>query len=159
MRNLKDTFLACVFLMTGTVLWAEPKVLVHTDDNGVAVSGYDPVAFFEGGEPVKGVVEHRFVYKGALYFFRSYENLETFVAEPERYEPKFGGFCPVSLSQESLKPGDPENFRIVDGELYLLHDSEAAETFQSERVSFSDRFWREQVEKHGLVYAPANPSP
>ncbi|HKJ91479.1 MAG TPA: YHS domain-containing (seleno)protein [Oceanipulchritudo sp.] len=159
MRNLKDTFLACVFLMMGPALWAETKVLVHTDDNGVAVSGYDPVAFFEGGEPVKGLVEHRFVYKGALYLFESRNNLEAFAAEPERYEPRFGGFCPVSLSEESLKPGDPEKFRIVEGELYLLHDTAAVESFEAERLSFSDRFWKQQVEKHGLVYAPAISTP
>ncbi|MFO7724019.1 MAG: YHS domain-containing (seleno)protein [Oceanipulchritudo sp.] len=159
MKGLKDKLLLPVLLMTGVLLSAETKVLVHTDDNGVAVSGYDPVAFFEDGKPSKGHAKHRVVYQGALYFFVSRENQETFVAKPEKFEPRFGGYCPVSLAEESLKPGDPQNFRIVDGELYLLHDSEAAEEFRSERISFVQRFWDKQVEENGLVYAPARSSP
>jgi YHS domain-containing protein len=134
---------------------AQERVLTHTDSSGVAVSGYDPVAFFTEARPVKGMVEHRLVYKGALYLFTSRENLEAFQSDPEKFEPRFGGYCPVSLADDSLAPGDASHFRVIGDDLYLLHDAAAAQRFKEEQVAFAERYWQKQVESKGLVYIPA----
>lgn len=129
-------------------------ILLHTNENGVAVSGYDAVAFFEEGEPVKGRVEHRTVHKGALYYFVSADNLETFRARPQKFEPRFGGFCPVSLAEDKPAPGNPDNFRIVNGQLYLLHDSDAARRFNEQHIALVEKQWDHYREKHGDIHMP-----
>lgn len=155
MKPILTSILLTAFLALSMPLLAQDRVLTHTDSSGVAVSGYDPVAFFTEARPVKGLVEHRLVYKGALYLFASRDNLEAFQSDPEKYEPRFGGYCPVSLAGDSLAPGDASHFRVIGDDLYLLHDAAAAERFKEEQVAFADRYWQKQVETNGLVYIPA----
>ena len=156
MRNPIQTLVIAVLFsfLLAAASSAGDIVLLHTNENGVAVSGYDPVAFFEEGEPVKGMVEHRAVHKGALYYFVSEDNLDTFRARPEKYEPRFGGFCPVSLAEDKPEGGDPENFRIVDGQLYLLHDSDAARRFNEQHIAFVEKQWDHYREKYGDIHMP-----
>ncbi len=148
--------LAWIFAGCLSVSAAE-RVLLHTNEDGFAVDGFDPVAFFEEAEPVKGKGQYRLVYKGALYLFISQENLRKFRENPDKYEPKFGGYCPVSLAQDRLVPGKAQNFKVVDGELYLMHDSEAARDFRQKQVAMADKFWKQQVKKNGLIYLPEQP--
>lgn len=156
-RSLKQLFLLGLAGLAPVVLVASEKVLLHTNESGIALDGYDPVAFFEEGKPVMGRMQHRVVYKGALYLFSSEANLTVFRDRPEKYEPKFGGYCPVALAKESLAPGDPQEFRIVGGELYLLHDSEAARNFRKRQTDLAEQFWQRQLEKNGILYEPASP--
>jgi YHS domain-containing protein len=135
-------------------LLSQERLLVHTDENGFAINSYDAVAFFTEAKPMKGYVEHRVSYKGALYLFASEKNMKAFVKNPEKYLPKFGGYCPVALSQDQLKAGEPENFKVVDGSLYLICDSEAALAFKEEQVSFAQRYWKKHVDSEGLIYLP-----
>ncbi|NBD38443.1 MAG: YHS domain-containing protein [Verrucomicrobia bacterium] len=156
-RSLKQLILLGLAGLIPVVLVAAEKVLLHTNESGIALDGYDPVAFFEEGKPVMGKIQHRVVFKGALYLFSSEANLSVFRDRPEKYEPKFGGYCPVALSSDHLAPGDPQEFRIVDGDLYLLHDAEAAEKFREDRRDQAERFWKRQLETNGILYEPASP--
>lgn len=126
MKTFLLHFILTACLTVNIPLMAQERVLTQTDSNGVAVSGYDPVAFFTKARPVKGQVEHRLVYNGALYLFTSRDNMESFQSDPEKFKPRFGGYCPVSMAGNSLAPGDPTNFRVIDDELYLLHDAAPA---------------------------------
>jgi YHS domain-containing protein len=90
----------------------------------VAVSGYDPVAYFTDGRPVRGTAEHRTTYRGFEYRFASAEHLAAFRASPERYLPQYGGYCAWAVSQGYTASADPTNWRIVDGKLYLNYNDE-----------------------------------
>lgn len=90
----------------------------------VAVGGYDPVAYFTQGRPVRGVAAHRITYQGYEYRFASAENLAAFRASPARYLPQFGGYCAWAVAQGYTAPGNPNNWRIVDGRLYLNYNDE-----------------------------------
>lgn len=86
---------------------------------GVAVHGYDPVAYFTQARPVQGSAEHSLVHGGATYRFANAENLKTFKASPEKYVPAYGGYCAFGVSVGAKFDGDPRYWKIVDGKLYL----------------------------------------
>jgi hypothetical protein len=86
---------------------------------GIALHGYDAVAYFDGGTPKIGDAEIALVHDDATYRFSSKANLEKFVAKPANYMPQFGGFCAFGASVGAKFDGDPQIWRIVDGRLYL----------------------------------------
>jgi YHS domain-containing protein len=85
---------------------------------GLAVHGYDVVSFF-AGEPVIGTDTYALAHNGATYRFANRSNLDTFKAEPSKYEPAFGGYCAYGAALGKKFDGDPRFWKIVDGRLYL----------------------------------------
>ncbi|MEM8604548.1 MAG: YHS domain-containing (seleno)protein, partial [Cyanobacteria bacterium P01_H01_bin.121] len=91
-------------------------------EDGVAIRGADPVAYFTEGAPVQGKSEFSYEWNGAKWQFSSAENRDLFASNPEEYAPQYGGFCAWAVSQGYTAPVDPEAWRIVDGKLYLNFD-------------------------------------
>jgi YHS domain-containing protein len=108
------------------------KMLLNLDKSGVAIQGYDPVAFFTDNKPVKGKPELSARYHGALYFFASKEHRDTFKADPAKYEPSFGGYCAYGVSRGKLVEIDVEAFQIVDGRLLLQYSKDVREKFNQD---------------------------
>jgi len=130
-RVIRSALLLFVFSMTyvGQVHAAEPintleKALFGYKSNGIAIRGYDTVAYFTQGEPVKGSSEYSTEWMGATWQFSSEEHLNTFVASPQTYAPQYGGYCAYGVSQGYLVKIEPEQWRIVDDKLYLNYDAE-----------------------------------
>jgi YHS domain-containing protein len=98
----------------------------------VAVEGYDPVAYFTEGRPVRGSANHRTTYRGFEYRFASAANLAAFTANPARYQPQYGGYCAWAVSQGYTARGNPANWRIVDGRLYLNYNNEIQSRWESD---------------------------
>lgn len=123
------TLLAALALAFGSLSFAAPA---HADQapvytsflSRVAVGGYDPVAYFTEGRPVRGNAQHRIMHDGYEYRFASAENLAAFRANPARYLPQYGGYCAWAVSQGYTAPGNPNNWRIVNGKLYLNYNDE-----------------------------------
>ncbi len=92
---------------------------LNLDGRGVALHGYDPVAYFVDGKPVKGAAERSAAAQGATYWFASDKNLELFKADPARYAPQYGGYCAYGVAQGFKPDIDPAAFRIEGGKLYL----------------------------------------
>lgn len=86
---------------------------------GVAIGGYDSVAYFTKGEATKGDKEFVLSYKGADWRFSSQENLDLFSANPEKYAPQYGGYCAYAASKGALAKGDPEAWTVYEDKLYL----------------------------------------
>lgn len=86
---------------------------------GVAIEGYDAVAYHEAAKPVKGESEFTHEWMGAKWRFANAANLAAFAADPERFAPAYGGYCAYAVAQGSTAGIDPEAWRIVDGTLYL----------------------------------------
>lgn len=103
---------------------------VNTDQQGVALHGYDPVAYFTGGAPAKGNTQFTTTYEGARYYFASAENAAKFKASPEAFAPQFGGFCAMGVALEKKLDGDPMVWKIVDGKLYLNVNADVAVAWQ-----------------------------
>lgn len=103
---------------------AEKPAIYTSFASDVAVGGYDPVAYFRSGEPLKGEAEFEFAYKGAKWRFASAANLAAFKAAPETYAPQFGGYCAWAVSQGYTAKGDPRYWKIVGGKLYLNYNAD-----------------------------------
>ena len=104
---------AAATLLPGT---ASASVLT---ENGVAVKGYDPVAYFVAGRPTRGTAEFSATHEGATYRFASAANRDAFAADPARYAPQYGGYCAWAVAQGYKAPIVPEAWSVVDGKLYL----------------------------------------
>ena len=92
---------------------------------GVAIMGYDPVAYFTESQPMKGSEEFAYDWLGTPWYFANAQHREMFAADPARYAPQYGGYCTlgVGLDGHAAENVDPERaWRIIDGKLYLVYD-------------------------------------
>ena len=116
----------------------------------LAVSGYDPVAYFEEGRPVEGSRSFEHKWNGATWRFASARNRDAFVAAPERFAPQYGGYCAWAIAQGSTASADPKQWSIVDGRLYLNYDAEVNAKWKKDVPGFiasADRNWPRIVGK------------
>ena len=88
-------------------------------EDGVAIRGYDPVAYFDQGKPVEGSPEHSLEWQGVTWHFASAGHRSAFEQNPEKYAPAYGGFCAYAVAKGQLASVDPTAWKIVDGTLYL----------------------------------------
>nr|MDJ0510765.1 YHS domain-containing (seleno)protein [Crocosphaera sp.] len=88
-------------------------------ENGVAIRGADPVAYFEVGEPLQGNQQFTHNWMGVNWWFSSAQNRDLFAASPEQYAPQYGGFCAFAVANGYTAPIVPEAWSIVEGRLYL----------------------------------------
>ena len=110
-------------LVAVTLLTArEPVDPVNKDGSSVAIKGYDPVAYFKQGKPVKGNPSLTEDWMGAKWQFSNPESRELFKANPAQYSPQFGGYCAWAVSHGYTANTDPEAWKIVDGKLYLNYN-------------------------------------
>jgi len=91
---------------------------INVDAHGVALGGYDPVAYFDTGRPTHGVETISTSYRGARYLFASEAHRKTFLINPKQYVPEFGGFCAVGTSFGEKVDVDPETGKVVKGKLW-----------------------------------------
>jgi len=119
--------------------------IVNATAAGIAVDGFDTVAYFELGHPVKGRAEHSVVYKGVRWLFATPEHRNAFAAEPERYAPKYNGFCAVAVSEGTAAEVDFVNgWAIVDDELFMNWSAAVKRIFLAElpeRLPASRKNW------------------
>ena len=101
-------------------------------DNGIAINGYDPVAYFKKGAAAKGKNELAVFDQGVTYYFSSVENKEEFKKNPSNYEPQYGGWCAYAMGKDGSKVEvDPGTFKIIDGKLYLYYNKFFNNTLKS----------------------------
>jgi len=100
----------------GAARASEPKIFLR---DGVAIGGYDPVAYFTEGAPVPGKPEHSLAWMGAEWRFASAANRAAFEADPEAWAPQYGGYCAWAAAQGTVASTIPEAWAIHDGKLYL----------------------------------------
>jgi len=86
---------------------------------GIAIRGYDTVAYFTQGKPVKGDKAISTDWNGAMWLFSSQEHKNLFLAQPEKYAPQYGGYCAYGVANDYLVKIEPEQWQIVDDQLYL----------------------------------------
>jgi YHS domain-containing protein len=128
------------------------KVLVLRNHDGVALQGYDPVAYFTDNKPVKGDVKFKSEYEGVIYFFSSKEHKSLFDANASKYVPAYGGYCGYAASIDRLSPISPEWFQILDGKLILQHNKKAYDKFNADlkgNVMKADENWPGLVVRNG----------
>ncbi|MEX0644745.1 MAG: YHS domain-containing (seleno)protein [Parvularculaceae bacterium] len=124
-----------LFAFAGVSLAAQPEVYTGRFSD-LAVDGYDAVAFFTDGAPVKGSAAFSVEHKGATWRFVSAENLEKFKTDPAAYAPQYGGYCAWAVASDYTARGNPEFWAIVDGKLYLNYDRSVQEKWRADVPGF-----------------------
>jgi YHS domain-containing protein len=117
---------------------------INVDAQGLALRGYDPVAYFEDGKPTRGAENLSASYGGARYLFASESHRKLFLENPRKYIPAYGGFCAVGTSFGEKVDVDPETGKIVKGKLYLNNGPKAQEIFDHDTrntISRANQNW------------------
>jgi hypothetical protein len=131
-------------LWGGRIGAATIEWVVVDPNSGLAISGFDPVAYFINSQALPGKDEFEQVVAGTIWRFRNAGNRAAFVADPDVYGPRFGGYDPVGVARGVAVAGNPLLWVISDQRLYFFYTAETREEFVSDRdltVSTADRAW------------------
>lgn len=139
-----------LLLALGILLFSAPArpaalVPVVTDPNsGLAIDGFDPVAYFTGDGPLQGRAQYEYRQAGVMWRFDNEGNRAAFVDHPDVYAPQFGGYDPVAIARGVSVPGNPMTWAVVGERLYLFYDVKArAEFIEAPRraIEAAQRQW------------------
>lgn len=109
-----------------------------------AVSGYDTVAYFTENKPVEGDSKYSAEYQGAEWHFSSQKNLDAFKADPAKYAPQYGGYCAWAVAKNNTAKGDPMQWAIHNGKLYLNYNAEIRSKWFADKdalIVTADKNW------------------
>jgi YHS domain-containing protein len=130
------------------LLAADP---VYSPFLGDAIKGYDPVAYFTEGKPVKGDSKYTFKWHEGTWRFSSEENLKLFKENPEKYAPQYGGWCAYAMgARKKFVGSDPKLWTMVDGKLYLNYSKSIQKKWDKDRAGYiekADKNYPELIKK------------
>jgi YHS domain-containing protein len=138
---------ACAALVLATLIAPSARAESTSDVNtigGIALHGFDPVAYFTQSKAVLGSPHFTAMYHGVTYEFASKEDQAAFQANPEKYVPQYGGFCAFATSKGVKADADPHDFAISNGKLYVNNNERAQELFQEDvkgNIEKADHNW------------------
>jgi YHS domain-containing protein len=101
-----------------------------------AINGYDTVAYFTVGKPVKGQNALATEWMGAKWKFSTQAHLDLFKANPEKYAPQYGGYCAYGVVQDNLVKVEPDQFTVRDGKHYLNYDADVQAKWLKDPAGF-----------------------
>ena len=140
-RHLVGLTLAAALFPAGLAM-ADNARLYAPD--GIALGGYDPVAYFTGGQAVAGTKDHMLKWHGAIWMFASAENMDAFEMDPASYVPQYGGYCAYGVGEGVKVSSDPQVFVVDGGRLYLYHSPASRSEMQTNfpgHVTRADQSW------------------
>jgi enamine deaminase RidA (YjgF/YER057c/UK114 family) len=124
-------------VLLGAMLVSLLSPAARANEPKLSISGYDPVAYFTDGRPVKGKPEIEYLWHKLRWHFASSEHRDVFSKDPQRYAPQYDGYCAMGAAGDAVAHkdvADPEAWAIVDGKLYLV----------------GNRYWLDQWRQHAL---------
>lgn len=127
-----------LFLVTGT------NGMAAGPSPGLAIKGYDTVAYFKLGKAMTGSSSFTHEWHGLVWQFSSKEHRDLFAASPEKYAPQYDGWCAWAMTESRLAVTDPEVWKIVNGKLYLNCSREAYEKWARDipgHIKKADEIW------------------
>ncbi len=138
-------FLSMVLLLCGTLSASAQSI--YTDEKGVAIKGYDAVAYFTDSKPLEGKSEFAHEWMGAKWHFASAEHRDLFKAAPEKYAPQYGGFCAFGVCKKNAKfSTDPTAWKIIEGKLYLNYNKQTQDAWAKDllpgTITNGDMNWK-----------------
>ena len=125
-------------LLTG--LFATPAFAGEFfEQDGVAIRGYDPIAYFAEMKPVKGLAEFHAEHQGSTFYFSSAANRDTFAANPDKFAPQYGGYCAFGMAKGYKATIDPAAFTVVGDKLYLNYSDTVRSQWVSDIPGYIDK--------------------
>jgi len=125
-------FVACCAL---SGLFSAAEAASTKNETRIALDGYDPVAYFTDGRPVKGSQDFTFAFDDAVYYFNGAEHRAMFAADPDRYAPQYAGYCAIGVSMGMKAHADPEAWAITDGKLFVFHSKNGVPMFAQDSAA------------------------
>jgi len=123
MKNIINCLFLAVLIVNVANAQAVTNVKEYNLDKGIAIQGYDPVAYFKNQAATKGNKSISLAYMGVTYYFSSVENRDEFKKDPLKYEPQYGGWCAYAMGAKGEKVSiNPETYKIINGKLYLFYN-------------------------------------
>lgn len=141
-RRTALTMFATALAATGKPAFAAKSI--YFIRRGLAIGGYDPVAYFTDSGPVKGSQEHSLSYGGATWLFKSAKNKALFKGDPTKYEPMYGGYCAYAMARGAFAKTEPDAWRIYKGKLYLNYDLGIRKVWDRDKPGYikkANRHW------------------
>lgn len=138
--------LAGAMFLVSAIAWAG----AYFENGGVAIRGYDPVAYFKQDKPVKGSSAYTATHEGSTFHFASAANRDAFAADPGKYAPQYGGFCAYAVANGYKAKIEPDAFTIVNGKLYLNYDQSIQQRWRRDVPGYikkGDHNWPEVSKK------------
>lgn len=125
---------------------------VYFNIDGVAIHGFDPVAYFAQDAAVKGNQAFSYEWKGVTWWFSSAENRDKFAATPQDFAPQYGGFCAYAMAEGKLAKTDARAWTTIDGKLYLNYSKYIRTVWQRAAkrryIKSADKEWKRLVSGH-----------
>ena len=137
-------FLAAAATLISTPALAAKDEIYTSFFSNDGAGGYDVVAYFTNGKPVKGDDRYSAEYKDVEWLFSSQKNLDLFKQNPDMYAPQYGGYCAWAVANGYTASGDPLQWSVVNDKLYLNYDAEIQTKWTKDRDSFivsGDKNW------------------
>lgn len=122
---MQKLIIILLLAITTTPIFAQQdtKKQGNITKTGLAIEGYDPVAYFTAGEAIEGKKDITASDAGVTYYFASTKNRDLFKADPAKYAPQYGGWCAYAMGANGEKVEvDPETFKVLNGKLYLFYN-------------------------------------
>lgn len=140
-----------LFLATGSPLPVVAQAalaapLVVNPDTGLAISGFDPVAYFTDGKALAGRPALEVTLAGTIWRFQNEGNRAAFLDNPDVYTPRFGGYDPVAIGRGRSVPGHPLFFAVAGERLYLFYSEADRDAFKADPgrvIDIAERRWPE----------------
>ncbi len=139
---MKSLLIAALALVFSAGAYAQKNQFNST--GGVAIKGYDPVAYFTQHKAVEGNGSFIYDWSGSTWKFSSQASLDSFKAAPEKYAPQYGGYCAYGCSRGYKAPTDPNAWTIVDNKLYLNYNLKVKEIWSGDManlITIADSNW------------------
>jgi YHS domain-containing protein len=144
LKNVGLVVVAALLSTAASSIAAESPQAVNRDRSGLALDGYDPVAYVVDGRPVRGRTDLEYVWMGTRYRFATEANRDRFAKAPEAFVPQYGGFCAYAVSRGYTAPIDPAAWTVVDGKLYLNYSTRVQRTWAEDvpgNIKRADANW------------------
>jgi YHS domain-containing protein len=144
MKFLFTFFVISIFSL-GANAQSSSDAPVFYQDKGIAIKGYDPVAYFTEKKAMPGDQAIAYEWAGTKWQFISKDNMELFKKNPEKYAPQYGGFCAYGVSENHKSPTDPNAWTVVGDKLYLNYNLKVKELWSTDvpgRIKKADTNWK-----------------
>lgn len=154
MKKLVLLIVALVFAINITNAQTALRVKQFNLEKGIAIQGYDPVAYFTQNKAVKGNNKMTSIAEGVTYYFATAANKDLFLKDFKKYEPQYGGWCAYAMGSSGEKVEiDPETFKIVNGKLYLFYHIWVNNTLpkwnenETNLKARADKYWQKIIQQ------------
>ncbi|SIS97707.1 YHS domain-containing (seleno)protein [Neptunomonas antarctica] len=141
-KILYSLFISLLMLFSFKAMAKSPVYTALFSD--IAVSGYDTVAYFTEGKAVKGSDDYSIEYQDTEWRFKNSDNLAIFKADPAKYAPQYGGYCAWAVANNDTAKGDPLQWTLLNGKLYLNYDADIQSKWLKDKealIRTADQNW------------------